>query len=208
GGVAGYTLGQAVRMGIARGIFSNEAGLGSSVMAHAQADVKSPEIQGMWGILEVFIDTLVGCTMTALVILTSGVYQPELYLKQISRGIEPIDGTTLTGQAFAAVIPWGEQFLAAAAALFAFATIAGWSYFGEQTAAYLGKEKGAFAYRLTYILLTLPGCILAPSLIWELSDAFNGMMALPNLAALFFLGKEVKFYSEDRQILKPDREIH
>ena len=85
GGVAGYTLGQAVRMGIARGIFSNEAGLGSSVMAHAQADVKSPEIQGMWGILEVFIDTLVGCTMTALVILTSGVYQPELYLKQIKQ---------------------------------------------------------------------------------------------------------------------------
>lgn len=197
GGIAGYTMGQAVRMGIARGIFSNEAGLGSSVMAHAQTDVQSPEIQGMWGILEVFIDTIVGCTVTALVILTSGVYQPELYLKQISQGIETIDGTTLTGQAFAAVIPWGEQFLAAATALFAFATIAGWSYFGEQTAAYLGKEKGAFLYRLFYVLLTLPGCILAPSLIWELSDAFNGMMALPNLIALFFLGKEVKFYSEN-----------
>lgn len=193
GGAAGYTVWQALRMGVARGIFSNEAGLGSSVMAHVQSDVESPQIQGMWGMLEVFIDTMVGCTVTALVILVSGVYQPELYLDQISRGIEPVDGTTLTGQAFAAVIPWGAQFLAAATALFAFATIAGWSYFGEQTADYLGKEKGAMIYRYVYILLTLPGCILAPSLIWDLSDAFNGMMALPNLVALFFLGKQVKY---------------
>ena len=193
GGAAGYTVRQALRMGVARGIFSNEAGLGSSVMAHVQSDVESPQIQGMWGMLEVFIDTIVGCTVTALVILVSGVYQPELYLDQISRGIEPVDGTTLTGQAFAAVIPWGAQSLAAATALFAFATIAGWSYFGEQTAAYLGKEKGAMIYRYVYILLTLPGCILAPSLIWDLSDAFNGMMALPNLVALFFLGKQVKY---------------
>ena len=197
GGAAGYTVRQALRMGVARGIFSNEAGLGSSVMAHVQSDVESPQIQGMWGMLEVFIDTMVGCTVTALVILVSGVYQPELYLDQISRGIEPVDGTTLTGQAFAAVIPWGAQFLAAATALFAFATIAGWSYFGDQTAAYLGKEKGAMIYRYVYILLTLPGCILAPSLIWDLSDAFNGMMALPNLVALFFLGKQVK-YDNDR----------
>lgn len=193
GGAVGYTVRQAIRMGVARGIFSNEAGLGSSVMAHVQSDVESPQIQGMWGMLEVFIDTMVGCTVTALVILVSGVYQPELYLDQIGGGIEPVDGTTLTGQAFASVIPWGAQFLAAATALFAFATIAGWSYFGEQTAAYLGKEKGAAAYRYLYILITLPGCILAPSLIWDLSDAFNGMMALPNLIALFFLARQVKY---------------
>ena len=197
GGAAGYTMRQAIRMGVARGIFSNEAGLGSSVMAHVQSDVESPRIQGMWGMLEVFIDTMVGCTVTALVILVSGVYQPELYLDQISRGIETVDGTTLTGQAFGAVIPWGAQFLAAATALFAFATIAGWSYFGEQTAAYLGKERGAAVYRYIYILITLPGCIMAPSLIWDLSDAFNGMMALPNLVALFFLGKQVKY--EERE---------
>lgn len=198
GAAAGYTVGQAIRMGIARGIFSNEAGLGSSVMAHVQSDVESPRIQGMWGMLEVFIDTMAGCTVTALAILVSGVYQPELYLDQISRGIETVDGTTLAGQAFAAVLPWGAQFLAAATALFAFATIAGWSYFGEQTAAYLGKEKGAAVYRYIYILITLPGCILAPSLIWDLSDAFNGMMALPNLVALFFLGKQVEY---DKDIL-------
>ena len=88
GGVAGYGMGQAIRMGIARGIFSNEAGLGSSVMAHAQSDVKEPEIQGMWGILEIFIDTIVVCTITALVILVSGVYQTQVFLKHIAQGTE------------------------------------------------------------------------------------------------------------------------
>ena len=105
GGVAGYGVGQAVRMGIARGIFSNEAGLGSSVMAHAQSDVKEPEIQGMWGILEIFIDTMVVCTITALVILVSGVYEPEVFQNHIANGLEAIDGTTLTGMAFGRVIP-------------------------------------------------------------------------------------------------------
>lgn len=193
GGTAGYGMGQAVRMGIARGIFSNEAGLGSSVMAHAQSDVKSPEIQGMWGILEIFTDTMLVCTVTALVILVSGVYQPVDYLKQIKSGMTIIDGTTLTGMAFETVIPHGKQFLAAAASLFAFATIVGWSYFGEQTARYLWKEKGAALYRMIYIFITLPGCMLAPQMIWELSDAFNGLMAMPNLLALLFLGKKVRY---------------
>lgn len=142
GGIAGYTMGQAVRMGIARGIFSNEAGLGSSVMAHSQSDVKDPRIQGMWGILEIFIDTIVVCTVTALVILVSGVYRPQVFLEQIAGGVETIDGTTLTGMAFETVIPFGKQFLAASAALFAFAAIVGWSCFGEQTAAYLERKKG------------------------------------------------------------------
>ncbi len=196
-GVGGYWMGQALRMGIARGIFSNEAGLGSTVAAHVQSDVREPEIQGMWGILEIFIDTMVVCTITALVLLVSGVYQPEQLMADLARGKEVIDGTTLAGRAFATVIPFGEQFLAGATALFAFATIVGWAYFGEQTAAYLGKERGAAVYRLLYILLTLPGCILAPQIIWELSDALNGLMALPNLTALFFLGREVKFYKEE-----------
>ena len=193
GGAAGYTMLQAVRMGIARGIFSNEAGLGSSVMAHAHADVEQPETQGMWAMAEIFIDSVVVCTITALVILVSGVYDPSAFLETIQAGGEVVDGTTLTGMAFGTVIPFGEQFLAAATVLFAFATIVGWSYFGEQTAAYLGREKGAAAYRLVYILLTLPGCIAAPQLIWELSDALNGMMALPNLLALFFLGNQVRY---------------
>ena len=196
GGVAGYGMGQAIRMGIARGIFSNEAGLGSSVMAHAQSDVQQPEVQGMWGILEIFIDTILVCTVTALVILVSGVYEPAELLAQIQAGIETVDGTTLTGMAFGTVIPWGKQFLAGATVLFAFATIVGWSYFGEQTAAYLWKERGARVYRIVYILITLPGCVIAPQMIWELSDALNGMMAIPNLLALFFLGREVRYLKE------------
>lgn len=206
GGAAGYTMMQAVRMGIARGIFSNEAGLGSSVMAHAQADVKKPEIQGMWAMAEIFIDSVVVCTITALVILVSGVYEPSVFLEKIHGGMEPVDGTTLTGMAFGTVIPFGEQFLAAATVLFAFATIVGWSYFGEQTAAYLGKEKGTAVYRLVYILLTLPGCIAAPQLIWELSDALNGMMAMPNLVALFFLGNEVKYIKKTADLHKNEKE--
>ena len=193
GGMAGYGVGQAIRMGIARGIFSNEAGLGSSVMAHAQSDVKEPEIQGMWGILEIFIDTMVVCTITALVILVSGVYEPEIFQSHIAKGLEAIDGTTLTGMAFGRVIPYGEQVLAVAIVLFAFATIVGWSYFGEQTAYYLGGEKSAKTYRLVYSLLTLPGCMLAPQIIWEFADVLNGMMAIPNLIALFFLGKQVQY---------------
>ena len=184
-------------MGIARGIFSNEAGLGSSVMAHAQSDVKQPEVQGMWAILEIFIDTMVVCTVTALVILVSGVYRPEIFAGYIQAGVEMVDGTTLTGMAFETVIPGGRQFLAAASVLFAFATIIGWSYFGQQTAAYLGKEKGAAIYRLVYILLVLPGCMMAPSVIWELSDALNGLMAIPNLTALFLLSREVKYRQKE-----------
>lgn len=114
----------------------------------------------MWGMAEIFIDTMVVCTVTALVLLVSGVYEPQGFLSRIQTGGPITDGTTLTGMAFATVIPWGRQFLAAATALFALATILGWSCFGEQTAEYLGKEKGVALYRLVYILVTLPGCIL------------------------------------------------
>lgn len=189
GGVAGYSMKQAIRMGIARGIFSNEAGLGSSVMAHSQSDVEDPKVQGMWGILEVFIDTIVVCTITALVILVS---------KAPYQQTASMDGTTLTGMAFASVIPWGREFLAGATTLFAFATMIGWSYFGAQTADYLAGEKGVKIYRLCYILITLPGCMSAPAMIWELSDALNGMMAIPNLLSLFFLGREVEYQRKNK----------
>lgn len=193
GAAAGYEMKQAVRMGIARGIFSNEAGLGSSVMAHVDSEVSEPEIQGMWGILEVFLDTMVMCTVTALVILVSGVYQPEVYLKGMREGVEIIDGTSLAGSAFAMILPHGDEFLVVETALFAFATMVGWYYFGEQTAAYLGGKKCVKVFRFLYILLTLPGCMLAPQIVWELSDILNGMMAFPNLLALFFLGNEVRY---------------
>ena len=203
GGVAGYGVKMAMKMGISRGVFSNEAGLGSSVMAHAASDVSCPQIQGMWGMAEVFIDTIVVCTITALVILTSGVYDPQRCISSIADGVENIDGTTLTGNAFATVFPNGDKFLAISIALFAFATIIGWAYFGERTAAYLFGEHAVFPYKLIYILLLLPGSVLAPKLVWELSDTFNGLMAIPNLTALILLHGEVirmaKEYKRNRK---------
>lgn len=192
GGMAGYGMMQAIRMGIARGIFSNEAGLGSTVMAHAQSNVKSPSLQGMWGIAEIFIDTIVVCTVTALVILTSGVYDMEACLWTIRSGSPVPDGTTLTGMAFETVLPCGKEILAISTVLFAFATIIGWSCFGEQTARWLWGKKGSFVYQIVYVFLTLPGCMMVPAAIWEVSDTLNGMMALPNLAALWLLAKQVK----------------
>lgn len=191
GGALGYGVRKAMKVGISRGVFSNEAGLGSSVMAHAASDVKSPAVQGMWGIVEVFIDTIVVCTMTALVILSSGVYQPQVYLQNMTRGIANVDGTTLTGSAFSTVIPCGDKFLAISIVLFAFATMVGWAYFGERTAAYLFGEKSAFLYKILYVLMILPGCIMTPHLAWEVADTFNGLMALPNLTALILLSGEV-----------------
>ena len=203
GGVAGYGVKMAMKMGISRGVFSNEAGLGSSVMAHAASDVSCPQIQGMWGMAEVFIDTIVVCTITALVILTSGVYDPQRCISNIADGVENIDGTTLTGNAFATVFPNGDKFLAISIALFAFATIIGWAYFGERTAAYLFGEHAVFPYKLIYILLLLPGSVLAPKLVWELSDTFDGLMAIPNLTALILLHGEVirmaKEYKRNRK---------
>ena len=203
GGMTGYGMAAAIRSGVSRGVFSNEAGLGSSVMAHAASDVSCPQIQGMWGMAEVFIDTIVVCTITALVILTSGVYDPQRCISNIADGVENIDGTTLTGNAFATVFPNGDKFLAISIALFAFATIIGWAYFGERTAAYLFGEHAVFPYKLIYILLLLPGAVLAPKLVWELSDTFNGLMAIPNLTALILLHGEVirmaKEYKRNRK---------
>lgn len=191
GGVLGYGMRRAMQVGIARGVFSNEAGLGSSVMAHAAAEADDPSTQGMWAMLEVFLDTIVFCTITALVILCSGVLDQQQALSNLLQGIENIDGTTLTGQAFATVIPRGDQFLALSMIIFAFATIIGWAYFGERTFAYLFGEKRAWIYKVIYILVLLPGCMGAPGLIWDLSDTFNGFMALPNLLALILLSKKV-----------------
>lgn len=191
GGVLGYGMREAMKIGIARGVFSNEAGLGSSVMAHAASDIDSAPIQGMWAIVEVFIDTIVFCTTTALVILTSGVYDKQLFLSNIANGIENVDGTTLAGRAFATVIPGGDKFLAISMIFFAFATIIGWAYFGERTFVYLFGERAAKTYKMIYIVALFPGCVIAPGLVWEISDTFNGFMAIPNLTALLLLSGEV-----------------
>lgn len=197
GGVLGYGISRAIKVGISRGVFSNEAGLGSSVMAHVASEVDSAPLQGMWAMLEVFIDTIVFCTLTAFAILTSGIYDSQHFLLNIQRGIENIDGTTLTGAAFATVIPGGDKFLALSIIFFAFATIIGWAYFGERTAAYLFGERRTFLYKIIYITALLPGCMITPGLMWEIADTCNGFMALPNIAALLFLNGEIVSITRD-----------
>lgn len=181
GGFFGSAMMRALRCGTARGVFSNEAGMGSAVFAHCAAENGNAAEQGMWGMFEVFTDTIVMCTVTALVILTSGV---------------PFDSATdaaaLSTQAFSGLFGRaGGILVAAGVTLFAFATLTGWSYFGEQSTIYLFGERAVKPYRILFIALVFVGCVTKPSLAWELSDLFNGLMAVPNLIAVLSLSGEV-----------------
>ena len=189
GGAAGYSVFQAVRTGVARGVFSNEAGLGSSVLAHAASDEPDASIQGMWGIFEVFADTLIVCTVTALVILTAGVYDPSLYALGLS-GLP--DGIVLATRSFCAVFgAEGGYFTAFATVIFAFATLIAWSHYGAQCCSYLFGTRSLPLYRLLFLASLLPGCLIKMSAVWELADTCNGLMAIPNLIALCFLYRQV-----------------
>lgn len=191
GGVLGYGISLAMRKGISRGVFSNEAGLGSSVMVHSASDVKEPVVQGMWGIFEVFTDTLVVCTITALTILTSGVYNMKQYLINMNENIEVISGTALTSQAFSSVIPFGGEFVAIGIVLFAFSTLLGWSYYGERAVEYLFGLKAVHAYKIIFICVIYLGCVASLNLVWDIADTLNGFMAVPNLIAITLLSGEV-----------------
>ena len=194
GGVAGFTIMLALRQGISRGVFSNEAGLGSSVMVHSASNVKEPVVQGMWGIFEVFADTLVVCTLTALTILTSGVYDYTEYAKYVGTTLPEHlkSGVALTSAAFESVFgSLGSSFLAIALMLFAFSTILGWSYYGERGVEYLFGLKAVPVYKLIFILVIFLGCNASLSLVVDIADTFNGFMALPNLIGITFLSGQV-----------------
>lgn len=197
GGILGYGITLAARKGISRGVFSNEAGLGSSVMVHSASDVKEPVVQGMWGIFEVFADTLIVCTITALTILTSGVYDMTQYLQNISNGIENISGTALTSSAFSSVIPFGGPFVAICIMLFAFSTLLGWSYYGERAIEYLFGIKAILPYKVVFIIMILFGCTAELNLVWDISDTLNGFMAVPNLIAITLLSGQVIQMTKD-----------
>ena len=197
GGVLGYGIALAARKGISRGVFSNEAGLGSSVMVHSASDVKEPVVQGMWGIFEVFADTLIVCTITALTILTSGVYDMSLYLDNIANGVENVSGTALTSSAFSSVIPFGGPFVAICIMLFAFSTLLGWSYYGERAIEYLFGIKAIFPYKVIFVLMILFGCTAELNLVWDISDTLNGFMAVPNLIAITLLSGQVVKMTKD-----------
>lgn len=197
GGITGYGITIAMRKGISRGVFSNEAGLGSSVMVHSASDVKEPVIQGMWGIFEVFTDTIVVCTITALTILTSGIYNMETYLSNRASHIPNLDGAPLTAESFGSVIPFGSQFVALSIMLFAFSTLLGWSYYGERAIEYLFGLKAVFPYKICYIMIIVLGSVTSIKLAWEISDTLNGFMAIPNLIALTLLSDEVIKMTKD-----------
>ncbi len=299
GGVAGYGIMMAMRRGISRGVFSNEAGLGSSVMVHSASDVKEPVVQGMWGIFEVFADTMVVCTITALVILTSGAYdyaaysdyaldknvkmeaiqadcaaalqaltaeetgmqsaidildehmsriilecnagetndgkikvynasavfdamtvsagqvvkraddsQLDAFLKSAAQrkerylsGISEIsvkNGVPLTNAAFAETFGnAGKMFVSIAIMLFAFSTILGWSYYGERSVEYLFGLKAIPIYKLIFTAFIIIGSVSSLNLVWDISDTFNGLMALPNLIAVTLLSGQVVKITRD-----------
>ena len=183
GGAVGVTLAQVITQGCKRGVFSNEAGLGSSVMVHSSSNVKEPVKQGMWGIFEVFFDTFVVCTMTAIVALSSGFIDLETGM-----ALEGVSDATLISQAFGKAFgPAGEMFVAIAMLLFAFTTVLGWSQYGAKAMEYLFGATGAKIYRVIFVLMIVSGAVMTSSLAWDLSDTFNGMMMVPNLIAVVSL---------------------
>ncbi len=183
GGAAGTAVQIAfntIKNGCKRGVFSNEAGLGSSVMAHSNSSVREPVRQGMWGIAEVFLDTIVICTMTAIVVLSSGAIDLETGLMK-----EGVNDATLVAKAFGSTLGmFGEWFIVLAITLFAFTTVMGWSYYGAKVTEYLLGVTCSRIYRLIFIGLIIFGAIMESSLAWDISDTFNGLMMIPNLIGI------------------------
>lgn len=190
GGTLGAVIQSAmntISKGCSRGVFSNEAGLGSAALVHSSANVKEPVRQGMWGIFEVFVDTLIVCSVTALVILTSGAIDLSSGLP-VSADINADTASTLVSRVFGAEFGFfGQIFIAVALLLFAFTTVLGWSQYGIQAAEYLFGAKGAKVYRVVFVLTILPGAVLTNSLAWDISDTFNGLMMIPNLIGVVAL---------------------
>ena len=204
GGAVGVTITQVITWGFKRGVFSNEAGLGSSVMVHSNSNVKEPVRQGMWGIFEVFVDTMVVCTMTAMVILTSGVV--DLSTGNLAEGAG--SDATLVAAAFRGTFGTaGEMFVAVAILLFAFTTVLGWSQYGSKAVEYLGGHKAKQIYKVVFVLLIMSGALLTSSLAWDISDTFNGLMMIPNLIGVVVLSGQVKKITQnyvDRRIKHKD----
>ena len=194
GGGAGWTVASALRYGVARGVFTNEAGLGTSAMAHGAAQADHPARQGMWGIFEVFVSTLLVCSVTALVILVSGVYVPEEALFQLQSSQVPGSslGVPLTARAFASVLgSAGEWVVALSLILFAFSSILGWSCYGQQGLRYLtGGDRFLPLYRAVFLGCIVLGAVSDVSPLWQLVDLCNALMALPNLTALLLLSPQ------------------
>ncbi len=189
GGFLGYLVNSAVVIGLKRGAFSNEAGLGSTVAVHSSCEIKDPKTQGTWGMAEVFIDTMIICTITALVLFVSDV--------DIGNG-----GTDVICNAFSQGLGnFGGIFIAISIILFAFATIIGWFFIGLKSWEYL-FPKNPTIYKILFLACTYAGAVSSLSIVWQISDIFNGLMAIPNLIALLLLSNEAISEHKSRQTVQ------
>lgn len=179
GGFAGAAMIAGLRAGVARGIFSNESGLGSAPIAHAAAETNSPVRQGTIAMLGTFIDTIIICTMTGLVLIASGAWTGELA------------GANMTRSVFSEGLPFGDTIFTLSLVLFAFTTMLGWSYYGERCAEFLFGPKVITPFRILWVLGIYVGTQMQGGIVWKLADILNGMMAFPNLIALLFLSPVV-----------------
>ena len=180
GGFTGTVMMQAIRFGVARGIFTNEAGLGSAPIAHAAATTDHPVRQGLWGVFEVFTDTIVICSITALAILVTGVWESGE------------SGAVLSAMAFDVGLPGiGRYIVSVGLILFAYSTILGWEYYGERCLEYLAGTKPIMAYRLIWVIAVVVGAIGGLGFMWDLADTLNGLMAFPNLIGVLMLSPVV-----------------
>jgi len=187
--VGGAAVGEAIRWGVARGLFSNEAGLGSSPMAHAAARTNEPVREGLVAMMEPFIDTLIICTMTGLVIVVTGAWQESS---------ESMMGAALTAHAFSGTLGTaGAWVVGGGLTLFAYSTIIAWSYYGDRSAYYLFGERAVVPYRVVYTLVVVVGAAVPLKLVWNIADVTNILMALPNLLGLILLAGLVKKLKDD-----------
>lgn len=193
--VGGGLIGTVIRYGVARGVFSNEAGLGSAPIAHAASKNNDPVLQGIIGSLGSFIDTLIICSMTALVILVSGLVTFD------NNGLisikDNLTGAALTTSSFDMVLPGGAYIVSIGLVFFAFSTILGWYYYGSKCLEYIAGVKAVLVYNWVFISLCFLGSITSIDIVWNLSDAFNGLMAIPNLIALLSLSSIIFSMTKD-----------
>ena len=193
GGFTGTVMMQAIRFGVARGIFTNEAGLGSAPIAHAAATTDHPVRQGLWGVFEVFTDTIVICSITALSILVTGVWESGE------------SGAVLSAMAFDVGLPGiGKYIVSVGLILFAYSTILGWEYYGERCLEYLAGTKPIMAYRLIWVVAVVVGAIGGLGFMWDLADTLNGLMAFPNLIGVLMLSPVVfrltkEFFAKEKK---------
>ncbi|MDP1569588.1 MAG: sodium:alanine symporter family protein [Vicinamibacterales bacterium] len=188
GGFAGASVAQALAAGVSRGVLSNEAGLGSAPIAHGIANVKHPAEQGVVGIFEVFIDTIVVCTVTAFVILESGLWTDPLYTNASG---------DLTAAALGTVIPGARVLVAVCSFLFGFSTLIGWCYYGEKCVEFMFGSRVVKPYRVIFTALIMVGAVVEVQLVWAIGTLLNGFMAFPNLVGIFFLMGTIKKITKD-----------